>query len=91
MFILKNKVQLSGTLFPVNFFNISTLHTGGGRAPKGHAPKGHALKGHALKGHALKGHAPKNHLRFGVVFQKKKNICFDYKNMQNDLEFEVIF
>ena len=33
MFFPKNKVQFSGTLFPVNFFNISTLHKGGGARP----------------------------------------------------------
>ena len=33
IFFQKNKVQFSGTLFPVNFFNISTLEKGGGARP----------------------------------------------------------
>ena len=32
-FFQKNKVQFSGTRFPVNFFNISTLEKGGGARP----------------------------------------------------------
>ena len=74
----ENKVQFSGTLFPVNFFNISTLEKGGGARPS--APR--------------RGAPGRKNLFFAYkksVWQKKPKPKKIQKNVQNFGPFFRLF
>ena len=68
----KIKYSFQGHFFPLNFFNISALHTGGGARPS--APRRGAPRRACPKGHAQK-NTPK-HVFLEQKHEKKKCIVF---------------